>query len=248
MQQKITMKKSLLCLVDETGTLDIASPEPFRVGFLLTAHPERLLADIRILKTELPPRSKSGEYHASEDHPLSNAMIRAILGINNEPQMIIVEWHKTDFSPNFVVKGKLRVTQDFDTSMASFALMASHIAALAFKNENPSINIVVEGSKNDIRSEHRSREQAFSRTIHIAIQKQLELKRPSKGTETIIQISTRRKHEYPLLSFVDYWLWAYQRHTDRKDTEVFPEQLKRRTTIQRMRESDISRTFETAKS
>ena len=91
----------------------------------------------------------------------------------------------------------------------------------------------------DIRSEHRSREQAFSQLIGIAIQKQAQIKRAPIGTRTEIRVSTRRKNHYPPLSFVDYWLWAYCRHSDRGDVEVLPEELRNRTTVRRMREGDV---------
>ena len=37
------------CLIDESGSLSVASPGPFRVGFLFTGHPERLESHIRTL-------------------------------------------------------------------------------------------------------------------------------------------------------------------------------------------------------
>jgi len=229
----------MLCLIDEAGSLSIVSPEPFRVGFLLTREPQRLESDIRTLKRELPPRGKSGEFHAREDHPSTRAKIRALLCLNDEPQMHIVEWAKSDFSPEFIVNGKLTVFQDTNPSIASFAITASHIAAAASANEIFIVDIIIEAVKGDIRSEHRSREQAFSQVLHIAIQKQAQIKRPPTGTKTIIRVSTKRKYQYAPLSFVDYWLWAYCRYFDRDDVDVLPDELRRRTTVKRMTERDV---------
>jgi hypothetical protein len=233
------LRRPLMCLVDEAGSIELASPEPFRLGFLLTTHPERLYYDINKLKVEIPPRSKSGEYHAREDHPDTRNMIRALLCLNNDLLMHIVEWDKADFSPDFFKNGRLNVMSDSNPLIASFAITASHIAGAALANGNPSIDFIVEGSKVDISSEHRSREQAFKQVLPIAIQKQLQIKRPSMRTSTIMRILTRRKQEFPVLSLVDHWLWAYCRYSDRGDKTVFPEELKRRTTIERMRECDI---------
>ena len=233
--------KSILCLVDEAGSLSVASPEPFRVGFLLTAQPGRLDSDIRTLKSELPPRGKSGEYHAREDHPSTRAKIRALLCLNGEPRMHIVEWVKADFSPEFIVNGRLTVLQDTNPLMASFAITASHIAAAASANGSPLVDIVAEASMSDIRSEHRSREQAFSQVIRVAIEKQARIKRPPIGTRTVIRVMTRRKGQYPPLSFADYWLWAYCRYSDHGDAEALPDLIRRRTTVRRMTESDVRR-------
>ena len=236
---KQSTRKAILCLIDESGSPDVAIPEPFRVGFLITAWPERLVSDIRTLKRELPPRGKSGEFHAREDHPSTRAKIRALLCLNTEPRMHIVEWIKTDFSSEFIVNGKLMALRDTNLLIASFAVTASHIAAAASATGSPLVDIVVEASKADIRSEHRSREQAFSQVIGIAIQKQAQIKRAPIGTRTEIRVSTKRKNHYPPLSFVDYWLWAYCRHSDRGDVEVLPEELRNRTTVRRMREGDV---------
>jgi hypothetical protein len=103
-------KQSMLCcLVDEAGSLYRATNEPFRVGFLMTCHPERLDADIRRLKVEVPPRGKSGEYHSREDDPRTRAMLRRLLCLNREPWMHIVEWKKDQFSEASFVNDKLRV-------------------------------------------------------------------------------------------------------------------------------------------
>lgn len=230
---------SLLCMVDEAGSLLASDPEPFRVGFLLTARPNRLESDIRTLKRELPPRGKSGEFHAREDHPDIRAMLRRLLCLNDEPRMHIVEWIKGDFSAAYFVKGRLTVVRDANLLVASFAITASEIAAVASAQGYSLVDVVVEAAKGDIRSEHRSREQAFSRVLRIAFEKQAMVKRPPAGTQTIIRVSTRRKHEYPPLSFVDYWLWAYCRATDRGDSEVFPDELRNRTSIRCMTENDV---------
>lgn len=94
----------MLCLVDEAGSLSVAAPEPFRVGFFLTGHRGRLESDIARLKKELPPLGKFGEYHAREDHPKTRAMIRGLLCLNDEPRMYIVEWIKEDFSAEYFEK------------------------------------------------------------------------------------------------------------------------------------------------
>ncbi len=234
-------RKSILCLIDESGSPNVSTPEPFRMGFLMTARPERLVSDLRTLKRELPPQGKSGEFHAREDHPSTRAKIRALLCLNNEPCMHIVEWIKTDFSPEFIVNGKLMAVRDTNLLMTSFAITASHIAAAASATGSPLVEVVAEASKGDIRSEHRSREQAFSQVIGIAIQKQAQIKRAPIGTRTEIRVSTRRKNQYPQLSFVDYWLWAYCRHSDRRDFKVLPDELISRTTVRRMTESDVKR-------
>ena len=231
--------KSLTCLIDESGSLSINSPEPFRVGFLVTCHPERLEYDIRTLKKELPPRGKSGEYHAREDHPSTRAKIRALLCLNDEPRMHIVEWSKTDFSPEFIVEDRLTVFRDTNPLIASFAITASHIAAAASANENFIVDIIVEAAAEDIKSEHRSREQAFSQVLQIAFEKQARIKRPPPETKTIIRVSTRRKGQYAPLSFADYWLWAYSRYSDRGDAQVLPDELRRRTSVNKMTESDV---------
>ena len=241
--QRITRHKgkSFLILIDESGSIDVAIPEPFRVGFLITARPERLISDIRALKRELPPRGKSGEFHAREDHPYTRAKLRALLCLNNEPRMYIVEWIKTEFSPEFIVNCKLKAFSDTNLLIGSFALTPSHIAAAASATGNPLIDIVAEASKGDIHSEHRSREQAFSQVIATAIQKQAQIKKAPIGTRTEIRVSTRRKSQYPPLSFVDYWLWAYCRYSDRGDLEVLPDAIRSRTTVRRMTESDVKR-------
>jgi len=233
--------ESILCLVDEAGSLNINSPEPFRVGFLLTARPKRLESDIKSLKRELPPRGKSGEFHAREDHPKTRALIRALLCLNKEPRMHIVEWDKKDFSPEFFVKGKLTVFKDSNPLIASFVITASHIAAAASAIGSPIIDIIAEGTMDDIRSEHRSREQAFGQVLRIAFEKQAQIRRPPPGTQSIIRVSTKRKNQYAPLSFVDYWLWAYCRHFDRGDTEVLPDELISRTTVKRMTVADVKR-------
>ena len=234
-----SINSSMLCLVDEAGSLSITSPEPFRVGFLITGRPERLESDIRRLKMEVPPRGKSGEYHAREDHPSTRAKIRALLCLNDEPRMHIIEWDKTDFSAEFIVNGRLTVLQDTNPLIASFAITASHIAAAASANGRFIIDIIAEAAMSDIQSEHRSREQAFSKVLHIAFEKQAQIRRPPPGTKTVIRVSTKRKNQYAPLSFVDYWLWAYCRYSDRGDTEVLPDEIKRRTTVRRMTESDV---------
>ena len=241
MKPRQTKVSSILCLIDEAGSLNASSPEPFRVGFLLTTKPRRLESDISILKKEMPPRGKSVEFHAREDHPHTRALIRALLCLNNEPRMHIVEWAKQDFRPESFVNGRLRVFKDTNPLIASFAITASHIAAAASATGAPIVDIIAEATMDDIRSEHRSREQAFTQVLHIAFGKQAQIKRPPPGTQTMIRVSTKRKNQYAPLSFVDYWLWAYCRHFDRGDTEVLPDEMKSRTTVKRMTEAEFTR-------
>src|SRR2546422_6684443 len=103
---------TFICLVDEAGSLSRAVSEPFRVGFLMTCRPNRLDEDMRRLKRELPPRGKSGEYHAKEDDSQTRARIRALLCLNREPQMYIVEWRKDQFPDSAFTNGKLRIFGD----------------------------------------------------------------------------------------------------------------------------------------
>ena len=56
---------------------------------------------------------------------------------------------------------------------------------------------------------------------------------------TKIQVSTVRKKDCPILSFVDYWLWAYSRRRDRQDATVFPADLDARTHVRVMTHQDI---------
>jgi hypothetical protein len=233
----------MLCLIDESGSLSINSPEPFRVGFLLTYHPKRLESDITKLKKELPPCGKHGEYHAREDSPYIRDKIRALLCLNKEPRMHVVEWNKNDFSADFIVKGKLTAFQDTNILIASFAITASQIAAAASANKTSIVDIIVEAAMADIQSEHRSREQAFNKVLNIALEKQFQIKRAPIGTQTIIRVSTKRKNQYPPLSFVDYWLWAYCRYYDHGDTKVFPDELRSRTTVKPITERDVKRSL-----
>jgi hypothetical protein len=108
--------KTLHCLVDAAGSLSCRVKEPFRVGFLLIQRPEWLHADIRRLKRELPPRGKSGEYHATEDDSRTKAMIRALLCLNPEPRMIIVEWRMKVFPESAFLKDKLKIFADTNQS------------------------------------------------------------------------------------------------------------------------------------
>jgi hypothetical protein len=231
----------MLCLIDEAGSLSLADPDPFRIGFLITGRGDRLESDIKRLKKELPPRGKSGEYHACEEHPNTRAMIRSLLCLNGEVQMYIVEWIKKDFSTEYFMNGRLSVFRDTNLLIGSFAITASRIAAAASANGYLSIHVIAEASKVDIQSEHRSREQAFGQVLRFALEQQARIKRPPPGTQAMIQVSTVRKSQYAPLSFVDYWLWAYCRNFDRGDTEVLPDELKRRTSVTRMTESDVRR-------
>lgn len=184
---------SMLCLIDEAGSILSSEKEPFRVGFLLTCRPDRLESDIRSLKRELPPRSKSGEYYACEDHPNTRAMLRRLLCLNNEPRMYIVEWAKEKFSQEFFKNGKLRVFQDTNPMIASFAIIASQITAAASANGFFMVHVIAEAAQNDIQSEHRSREQAFNSVLQTVLKRQYAIKAPPPGTQTLIKISTKKR-------------------------------------------------------
>lgn len=69
--------------------------------------------------------------------------------------MYIVEWIKAEFSPEFIVNGKLKALSDTNLLIGSFALTASEIAAAGSATGSPLIEIVSEASKGDILSEHR---------------------------------------------------------------------------------------------
>lgn len=224
----------MVCLVDEAGSLLLSDKSPFRVGFLLTCRPDQLESDIERLKRELPPRDKHGEYHASKDTSDTRAALRRLLSLNSEPQMYIVEWAKETFPEECFSNGKLQVFQDTNLLMGSFALAAAQIAAAASANRFSLIHVIAEAVKNDVASEHRSRAQAFGSVIETVLQKQSTIKAPPFGTQTVIKVSTRKKTDYSPLSFVDYWLWAYCRHTDQHDNEVLPLTLKNRTVAKRM--------------
>jgi hypothetical protein len=79
-----------------------------------------------------------------------------------------------------------------------------------------------------------------AQTVGSIIETELRKQPRANGPPTVIKISTGTKTDYPLLSFVDYWLWAYCRHTDRHDNEVLPAALKDRTRVKRMSVSDFS--------
>lgn len=239
-RQKSLSRTSLLCLVDESGSLLSTDSEPYRIGFLITGRRDRLESDIRRLKRELPPHGKAGEFHAREDHPCTRAMIRRLLCLNNEPRMHIVEWIKEDFSAEYFVNGKLKVFSNTSVSIGSFALTATEIAAAASANGHTVIDLIAEAAKVDIHSEHRSRTQAFGPVLQVALEKQAIIKRAPPGTRTLIRVSTKRKSQYAPLSFVDYWLWAYCRHADRDEAEVFPDELRLRTTVRRMTEKGVN--------
>lgn len=232
-------RQSMICLIDESGSLFTGENEPFRVGFLLTCHPNRLESDISSLKKELPPRGRCREYHASEDDTQTRAMLRRLLCLNNEPRMYIVEWIKEKFSREFFSNGKLRVFQDTNPMIASFAITASQFAAAASAEGFSIVHFIAEATKVDIKSEHRSREQAFNSILRTIFEKQVKSKVPPPGTQTLIRVSTKRKSEYPPLSFVDYWLWAYGRYIAQDDMEGLPTELMKRTVVEYMTEEKL---------
>jgi len=222
---------TLCCLVDEAGSLSRAVKEPFRMGFLMTCRPERLHEDIRRLKRELPPRGKSGEYHAREDDSKTRAMMRGLLCMNPEPRMLIVEWRKDEFPDSAFFRGKLKVFADSNPLIASFAVTASEIAAAVSAKGFPLVEIIVEAAIPDVSSNHRSHRQALNQVLPVIFRKQAKLSPAPSGTRTAVRVSTMRKKEYPPLSFVDYWLWAYSRHRDKADVRTFPPDLDARTEV-----------------
>ena len=236
---KQNRSSTLMCLIDESGTLLASVKEPFRVGFLVTCRPQCFEHDIQTLKKELPPLGKHGEYHAREDPSYTRAMLRHLLCLNTEPLMYIVEWIKEEFSEEHFENGKLRVFKDTNPVIASFAVIASEFAVTASANGFSEIHIISEAIKSDIKSEHRSREQALNSVLRTAFERQSTIKVPPPGTRTIIKVSTKRKKEYPPLSFVDYWLWAYCKHADQNDEHALPSALKKRTFVERMTELSI---------
>lgn len=231
--------RAIVCAVDESGSLALSVEQPFRVGFLLTCRPHWIEADLQRLKREVPPRSKYGIYHAREDNPYTRSMVRRVLSLNGEPRMCIIEWDKKKFSAKYFKKDKLAVFSDSNMVFGSFALMATEIAACASANGFVDIVIICEASSNDIKSEHKARSQSFSSVLGIALEKQMAVKSAPNGSLSQIAVLTRRKRGYPILSCVDYWLWAYCRSVDHGDEEVFPVELSRRTTIRRMTPESI---------
>jgi len=229
----------LYCLVDESGSLSREAKEPLRVGFLMTCHPERLHEDICRLKREMPPRGKSGEFHAREDDSSTKDMLRKLLSLNREPQLLVVEWHKDKFSDNFFVSDKLRVFDDSNPLIASFAVTTAEIAAAASAKGMSGVHVIVEAGKVDVGSEHRSQRQALNQVLPVMFQKQAKIKRAPAGTKTFLQVSTVRKKECPSLSFVDSWLWAYARHHDQGDPDVLSTELEARTTVRVMTQTEL---------
>ena len=200
------MLSMLYCLVDEFGSWSRRGKVPFRVGFLMTCHPERLLEDINRLKREIPPRGKSGEYHAREDNSETREMLRKLLSLNREPRMLIVEWRVDQFSDGFFVNDKLRIFADSNPLIASFAVTTAEIAAAASAKGMSGIHVIVEAGKVDVSSEHRSQRQALNHVLPVMFQKQAKISPAPFGTKTVLQVSTLRKHECAPLSFVDSWL------------------------------------------
>src|SRR5262245_5251516 len=157
--------RRLVCLVDESGSLEERDPLPFRVGFLVTMKPERLAEDIRSMKRDLPPRSRSGEYHACEETAATRRLMRGILGLNSEPRAYVMEWDKSRFSPAHFVNGKLCAFRDTSTLLGSFALGCAQLAAKAATDGIKDIEMIVEAAKADVASEHRGRHQLFNATF-----------------------------------------------------------------------------------
>jgi hypothetical protein len=205
----------------------------------MTCHPERLVEDINRLKREMPPRSKSGEYHAREDDSETRDTLRTLLSLNQEPRMLIVEWRLEQFSDGFFVNDKLRVFADSNPLITSFAVTTAEIAAAASARGMSGIHVIVEAGKADVSSEHRSQRQALNQILPVIFQKQAKISPASSGTKTMLQVSTLRKHECAPLSFVDSWLWAYSRSRDQGDPEALPPELNSRTTLRVIAEGDF---------
>jgi hypothetical protein len=232
-------RSEVCCLVDESGSLSRAITKPFRVGFLMTCRPERLQEDIRRLKRELPPRGRSGEYHAKEDDSQRRAMMRGLLCLNREPQMYIVEWRKDQFPDSAFVRGNLQVLADSNPLIASFAVTAADIATNFSAKGFSLVEIIVEATIPDLSSNHRAHRQALNQILPVMLEKQAKLGGAPDGTRTEIRVSTVRKKDCPILSFVDYWLWAYSRYQERQDRNVFPAELESRTHVRVMTQEEI---------
>ncbi len=209
------------------------------MGFLVTMQPGRLEADIRRLKREVRPRGRAGEFHSREDESNTRAALRSLLVLNDEPLFYVVEWMKDRFLDR-CSGGHLRVFSDSNPMLASFAMTAANFAAAAATNGIDVLDVVVERVKIDIRSEHRSREQALSRILMTVLSRQSALRRPAPGTTLAVKVSTVEKQANPALSFADYWLWAYSRRVDRGDAESLPDSLLARTTVRVMTLDEVS--------
>jgi len=84
-------------------------------------------------------------------------------------------------------------------------------------------------------------EKLILQLLPIMLDKQAKLSSPPRGRRTVIQVSTKRKQQCPILSFVDHWLWAYARHHDRGDATALPEGLQARTHVRLMTPSEFQR-------
>jgi hypothetical protein len=232
-------RREAYCLIDESGSLSRDVKEPFRVGFLMTCRPERLREDIERLKRELPLRGKSGEYHAKEDEAQTRAAMRSLLCLNTEPQMYIVEWRKEQFPDAAFTNGKLHVLQDSNPLIASFAITVSDIVANFSVKGYSFVQVVVEATIPDLASNHRAHRQALNQLLPVMLEKHAKKSRAPAGTMTKLHVSTVRKKDCPILSFADYWLWAYSRRHDRDDATVFPAQMQERTHVRVMTHEDM---------
>lgn len=91
----------------------------------------------------------------------------------------------------------------------------------------------------DLSSNHRAHRQALDRALPVIFAKNANIASAPVGTSTEVRVSTVRKKDCPLLSFVDYWLWAYARRHDRQDPAVFPAELEARTHVRVMTPQEV---------
>lgn len=233
-----TNHRILSCFVDESGTSARTDLKPYRVGFLLTCRPAELAADIRALKREIPPRSKTGQYHAREDGSQARTRLLDLLSIHREPMLYVVEWRKTTFSERWFRSGHLKVFSDAALGPASIALAGAEVVASAAKRFRI-IKFIAESAVVDSRSEHRACSQALQTTMRALLQRS---SRPREGA-TIVKLSTVRKVERPLLSLTDVWLWGLGDCEHPNGAVRLPASLRERTTIEVYDEVKFERVY-----
>jgi hypothetical protein len=153
--------------------------------------------------------------------------------------MYIVEWRKEQFPNAAFTNGKLRVLQDSNPLIASFAITVSDIVANFSVKGYSFVQVLVEATIPDLASNHRAHRQALNQVLPVMLEKHARKSRAVAGTMTKLQVSTVRKKDCPILSFADYWLWAYSRRYDRGDATVFPAQMQERTHVHVMTHEDM---------
>jgi len=154
--------------------------------------------------------------------------------------MYIVDWRKDQFPDTAFFKGKLQVFADSNPLIASFAVTAADIAANFSIKGFSLVEIIIEATIPDLLSNHRAHRQALNQVLPVMFEKQAKRGVAPDGSRTEIRVSTVRTKDCPILSFVDYWLWAYARHQDRQDRNAFPAELEARTHIRVMTPEEIS--------